>query len=471
MQALFYNFAKRRNSTLTPSIPDGTKIDIEIKEESDVLRPTVLLRSISRPGYNYVNVPALGRYYYITNETWKNGIWELTCQYDAMATYKASIGITDHYVIRSSADYDGEIYDNLYPSKANVSQEVVTDTQLLWDDLRENTGYYIIGLIGKWFENVDPQIGALTYVAMEPMVFRSFMNKMFSDEINWLVPAGQEIGISDSLAKMIFDPFQYIKSVRWVPSIRNNNIQEMQQILRIGFWYIEIPCYPLSNYPFFVINRNINVPKHPKSTERGNYLNTSRFSRYVLTLPLFGDVAIDANDLSGCAKVNITYILDLISGEASCRIEGSGQGVTLRNIKVLYGTYGVDIPLAQAMNVLSQVAQPVTSLIGGSISGNPAVISDSILSFTDILSPPMSYIGNYSGFMQVYNALISIEGIFHDIADEDNSCNGRPLCKIRKPRDIPGYIQVEHCEVSNTRILPEEMAEIKAYMEGGFFYE
>lgn len=54
--------------------------------------------------------------------------------------------------------------------------------------------------------------------------------------------------------------------------------------------------------------------------------------------------------------------------------------------------------------------------------------------------------------------------------DEDNADLGRPLCKVRKISDVPGYQMIMHADVAiaGTR---EENQMIKDYMESGYFYE
>ena len=64
----------------------------------------------------------------------------------------------------------------------------------------------------------------------------------------------------------------------------------------------------------------------------------------------------------------------------------------------------------------------------------------------------------------------TLDTIFTEIVDEDNTRLGRPLCQIKTLSNIPGYIQVAEGDVDCDATLAEK-ATIKSYLEGGFYYE
>ena len=53
---------------------------------------------------------------------------------------------------------------------------------------------------------------------------------------------------------------------------------------------------------------------------------------------------------------------------------------------------------------------------------------------------------------------------------EDNDHHGRPLCQMRTPASLGGYMIVQDGDVP-TAGTQSETAEIKSYLESGFFYE
>ena len=88
----------------------------------------------------------------------------------------------------------------------------------------------------------------------------------------------------------------------------------------------------------------------------------------------------------------------------------------------------------------------------------------------DLLLPALSTSGKSGSTLSVNYERNGLISEFFNIADDDNDSNGRPLCKVRKPVNIPGYIEGE----SNSFSAPateSEMAEVKRFIENGFYYE
>jgi hypothetical protein len=57
-----------------------------------------------------------------------------------------------------------------------------------------------------------------------------------------------------------------------------------------------------------------------------------------------------------------------------------------------------------------------------------------------------------------------------DHVDSDNAETGRPLCKTVQIAAVPGYVLCKDGDV-DAPATDQELAQIKSYLEGGFFYE
>ena len=62
MNVLFYNHAKRNNSTKLPT--EGVNIPCVLKDECSVTSPVLEIKTAERPTYNYAYIADFGRYYY-----------------------------------------------------------------------------------------------------------------------------------------------------------------------------------------------------------------------------------------------------------------------------------------------------------------------------------------------------------------------------------------------------------------------
>ena len=56
-------------------------------------------------------------------------------------------------------------------------------------------------------------------------------------------------------------------------------------------------------------------------------------------------------------------------------------------------------------------------------------------------------------------------------ADMDVAEEGKPLCKIRTPSTLNGYMKVLHGDMAIAAANDTELTMIRNYLEGGFYYE
>jgi hypothetical protein len=84
--------------------------------------------------------------------------------------------------------------------------------------------------------------------------------------------------------------------------------------------------------------------------------------------------------------------------------------------------------------------------------------------------PQLSSIGGTGGMAGLAGTW-RLQSIFTRIANEDIADRGRPLCAIRQPANIPGYIEVRNGDIALPDATAGEFEEVKAYLESGFFYE
>lgn len=108
-QATYFNTAKRRNSTLVPS--SGTAATLHLKEATSLLNPTFLLTADTVPAIS--EILFMGRYYFVDNiRSVRNGVWEIDCSVDVLATYKSQILAQSAFVKYSSSINDPYVIDD-----------------------------------------------------------------------------------------------------------------------------------------------------------------------------------------------------------------------------------------------------------------------------------------------------------------------------------------------------------------------
>lgn len=486
MKIKFYNYVKRENSMSIPSETAGYEYDVTLKHATSILTPTIVIdfadQTDPRPHiFNYAYIPDFNRYYFITDMNVIRGvIWEYSMKVDILGTYRGVISASYLYLLRCSRDYDGNIVDTYYPVKTTYNATVRSKITP-WatsGGVEVGVGCFILGIASKPGLITDSTFGSIKYVALT--------RDNLCTLVNYLMDAGSLTtgqiaidGLTQEAVKSIIDPLQFIKSCTWAPIPYNSITTTEQQGLNIWSWtasgvsYKNIPASP--PYMHWTIDFN-DIPRHPLNLSRGGYLNTEPYTKMSLCVPPFGLLDIDTTLAADADHIicNITYDLitgsgilevhyDTATGAPACRLE-SQIGVQIQLTQV-YNDYinaagGV---IGGGLGILGSI---LTGNIGGAIMGGVSAIS----SAANAMKPIQSSLGGNGGFSDL-DGYANLYAVFYDIADEDRAHVGRPLCReVQMSTMATGA----YCLALDGNIAingtAEEQVQLKAYLEGGFYY-
>lgn len=466
----FYTFAKRENSTAQPSAQPAASFDCRLKEPCSVLNPRITINAgaaFDPSRLNYCYIPDFSRYYYVS---WSYiiGIWEASCSEDVLATYKNEIGNTPLYVVRASAAYDGSIIDSEYPTKTTCSYSVVTGT----DPFVKNPagGWYVVGIAG----NTDANYGATAYYAIDT----SNLLNMLRDLNTEFVTAGNgflDADCSLPLQKSLIDPFSYIKSCIWYPF---DNLLDSPPIaggvVNVIAGGITLPntggSFINPGTPFKNGTITLNLPDHP-DIARGMYMNAA-YRRIIAVIPPFGTFEIDPLVAANASSVVCDYHIDCISGNAIAEIKCGTQlisrietrlGVPIQLSAVYQDLFSGAVNLGRGM--IGGLASALTGNVFGTLAGVTGGITDAIQS----MRPVIESVGSNGSFASLYGAPQLFVQFMYQV-DEDVDHFGKPLCQVRTPASLGGYMLIRDGDVA----LPatrQENDQVKSYLESGFYYE
>lgn len=466
MQATFYQFAKRTNSTKRPS--GGQEFGIDLKAPCNIIDPEIKIASQSDPtGYNYCYLPTFSRYYWVKNWTYAGGLWVASLTVDTLASYRDQIGYSTEYVVRSSAKYNGTISDGLYPATA----EVRSVTRAFQGGFSETIsgGFFVIGFIAK----AANSIGAITYVVMTPGNAKKLSAKLLTD-VSYLSIDNAEI--SDSLTKVLFNPYQYIVSCNYFPF----DVAELTAHLPlvsnvdVGWWSIGIPCWILgADNNNLTKSVSVGIPKHPQAASRGGYCNASPYTDYTIFLQPFGVIPLDASKLWGAATLSIQYTVDLFTGDSILRMftdtnQLVHETTAKLGVPIQLSNITFDVPSGGGLlqtGVAAAFGGLQAALSGGSFSD----VGNGILNAAQATNADVASKGA-TGSTIAFDSVPYIVARFKILVDDNNEHHGRPLCQKVQLFSIPGFIMVDDPDIA----LPATAAEIdsvKSYMKNGFFLE
>lgn len=466
MKATFYVFPKRSNSTKRPS--SGTDYNIEVKAPCNIINPEIKIASNANPtGYNYCYIPTWGRYYWVKNWTYSNSLWTASLVVDALASYRDQIGSSTEYVVRSSAQYDGTISDSLYPAKATVQS--VTNAFQGGFAVTISEGFFVIGFIAK----AANSIGAVTYVVMTPGNAKKLSAKLLTD-VSYLSIDNAEI--SDSLTKILFNPYQYIVSCNYFPfSIAEITAHlPLVSSVDVGWWSVDVPCWILGeDNNNLTKSVSVGIPKHPQAASRGGYCNASPYTDYTIFLQPFGVIPLDASKLWGATTLSIQYTVDLFTGDSILRMftdtnQLVHETTAKLGVPIQLSNITFDVPSGGGLlqtGIAAAFGGLQAALTGGSFSD----VGNGILNAAQATNADVASKGA-TGSTIAFDSVPYMVARFKILVDDNNEDHGRPLCKRVQLSTIPGFIMVDDPDIA-LNATAAEIDSVKSYLKNGFFYE
>lgn len=485
----FYSFTKRDNSTKRPTGGAGFSAACDLKEECGIIKPSLRILTPGNPSaYNYAYIADFGRYYFIREWTWRMGSWECDLYVDTLATYKDEIGAATEYVARSSAEWDGEITDSIYPTVAIDNTATVNLGTPIGGTL--GSGTFVLGVI-----NDHGGVGAVEYFAMGQGAFASLCAFMFAGNPTWYdlttivkeTPADiTEIALPREVMKSLVNPMQYVVSCMFfgqsvsVPTSGSGTIH-------FGWWDSGIGAAKLGAGGSAYKYGTFTLPAHPQAATRGNYLNLAPYTRYTFNAGPFGFFPLDSSYFAGSLSGSYRIGIDCITGEGTLHVHDDEGAV----IGVYRAQIGVPIKLAQitrdylgtAANVVETAADAVGGTAGAIASGifgniggaiqqgaeTVGKVANGIVSSVKSAQPTLTAAGS-TGSLYEINRAWSITAQHFLLAEEDNPHRGRPLAKKKQISTIPGYVMVMDADIA-TSGMSMETAEVRNHLERGFYYE
>lgn len=480
---LYSAFIKANNSLKVPSAT-STSITIQgtLKENTSITNPSISfnMSMANMRAYTYAYIAEFGRYYFIRNWVFEGALIRADMVVDVLGTYRESILASSQYVLRSASSYDGSLIDTYYPMTAQPSTEVTQSAQIYFP----SSGSYVIGVINGSGTDAG-KIGCTSYYVVDEIGMQSIASALLDTSTYSIAD------VSTNMAKAIVDPFQYITSVRYYPVTISTDTPN--SYMNVGFWTIsDISCIPL-----FVLNKtvqfDITVPKNPNADDRGIWLNNSPYSTYELSIYPFGTFILDSNLLMGVTAIRCTILLDIPTGVASLTVISADTlgrilirtdaqlGVDLPISQITQDYLGASISLVQGANGIVQNFAHYGNGSGGLVSeaiadvGNSvSIMAGTVGDVVNALAPKVQSkgaMGLLSGFSFGQNCYATLQSTFLIPAEQDNTHNGRPLCRTVVLNTLSGYCVCQNPKVELSGACDSEKRAVESYLVNGVYIE
>lgn len=484
----FYTFSKPKNDVVQPTgVTPNISADVLIKEPCDVLYPTLLLKTSSNPvASNYCYISDFGRYYFIKTWVSDHNLWEAQCVVDPLASWKTEILGTTQYVLRSSSATNEYIPDMKIP----MTKETVVYTKTLNDGF--STRYLGDGVtyVLQIANDTIQKINGVQYLACSQTAIQTIINTILNNNNAWgWGPTEASFGLTDSVARAIINPLQYIGKCYMLPfspsEIIASFISSYTDPIKVGFWPlatvsdVSALANPSPGAPLYSKSGTLKLKRHPNALTHGAWLNGYPFTKHFIyagpfgRIPLDTDLIIDQYDTNGECEVDITINVDYL-GMAVLYV--SKSNVILSKT---YADVSTLIPLTQTksdiISYIGQMGNVAAAAASGNIGGTVSAFA-SVCSSIDMVFPKPEVKGFAQSALQAFETWKHqaeyMKPVSTDFLSGDNPTEnviGKPLCEVKLLSSLYGFCQVEQPHLNGIPCYDTEKDMIANYMTSGIF--
>ena len=479
--AYYYSFSKRHNSTAQPT--GGTLIDVQLKGGCDILAPIFILNYSGIPAFNYMSFG--GRFYFVTGiKSVRQDLFEVSCEVDVLATWKAAIQSASAYVLYYTHS-NTEIVDQRLSTKTTIAIDSSTET---FHNLGSGESYMLTA-IGKdrtsifacdkqdidglfddtilqtiqdgWDDMVDDVDDAVDAISVGDV--KDMLKALFKCWLEFIKTQSEVTGT------VLFcdDAQKFVKNCFVLP-IDKTNIGGTLHVVHLGKWVANA-------------NGNTGFPRicHDSATlsipwQSTDWRRNAPYHEIYLYIPYIGLINLPASELIGVTTITVNAAIDTYSGITSFVVNasnGSVLGQYSTNIAAPYAVGSSNINLTASG---AQIVASAASIVAGAASGNVGAVSMGALGIVNSIKPFDASVSSNGGAagMGLGNT-VKCFTVFHDTTVSPASISaekGTPFNGVLSLASVTGYVQTAGASVSGT-MTDTERENINNLLNGGVYIE
>lgn len=492
LNVILTNTTKKHNSTEVPTMSgSGVKtLSCMLKEGSSIIRPVLIFeRANVGHTYNYVYISDFSRYYFVDDIVYDGARIYYHCSVDVLATYKSTIGNSTQYVLRAAHTYNEYVIDQYYPTTTRLTQ-YSQDLGQPWSQYN-HTGadqFWVVGVVSK---------GGVLYYAFTQAQLDAFMDYIWSEQfvLDMLDILHIDVVLNPQL-KAAVDPISYLTCCIWFPFSLYANEQHTAtkfpsvtveiggKTTTLSGYGVNVTALPASGDCLALAWEGLpDIMPHPQSNARGEYLNSPGFTDCRLVLPPFGVFEYNAAELNQYDRLYARVNVDCTNGCGKLQVFGQVENPSQPNTYLtktvltdIQAQIGVPLPITQiitpglsVIDMTVRVGGAVASAFMGNFGGAAAGAASAIDSFYNSRVPRATNIGSRGNVAALYGYAY-FEYTWRNVAPDDNTDNGRPLCEAYQLSTLPGFQLILNPHIHTTGTASED-DQINTFLETGYFYE
>lgn len=417
-----YSFSKKHNSTkqlASEAVPVATYSNTYLKASTDLDEPTFLIDDNFQGTCNYAYLEDLGRFYFVKGWRLSNSkIWELECECDALATYKAYILLYEAFVERCA---DSRYYNVDIPDEALSVESEITHSTSASTYCRIAPGLvYIVRIVGR------ASTGGIGTFFMNRYDLERLFSVLWAD-----LDDGTTVGDIASLVQIsISDPAQYIVGCYSSPIGASVYAEHAAPVtVYLGGHETDITLDKITTGTAQMA-QNLALAK-PASMYSDFRKCDPAFSSYTIYIPTIGTMPLAADLMDTDLTMDVGA--DLLSGDLLFTLKSDGDVVASYRSNC-YASQSIG-SVNQASSALSAAVTTAAALTSGNVGG---VING----IKSAMSPTPAVIGTQggTGCAALANEIV-ITCQQKSSAQFPVNVYGRPCCKNLVLSNLAGFVK------------------------------
>ena len=458
------SFSKRKNSTKQPS--SGTSLTVVLKEGTSVEKPVFL---ISGDHFDICYIKAFGSHYYFVDDikSVRNGLTEVSCSMDPMATFKSTIGGYEAFVERAASDYDAWLPD---PS-CSMLPYLETDETSLASGLN-SVGCFAVSVLNT----IGSGTGFTTTYLMDVTNLRALANYCNTD---WGSLITDPLAIVEWMQAVFLKTANSVIDCIWLPidySTVSSLPNTSSETVEVGV--DQIPsCTGYRLTGVCVKQISLIGLSFPTPVYYNDFRIYAPYTLYKLYVPGYGMIDIVKQDFP--LGIQIEMDIDMSTGDTMVYLE---TGTNL--VATLHYNIGVSCPVGKVGSDVTGTAvgiiQSRANLVSADVSGNKyadvsrlEAAASGVNAFSTFAGVTPSVSGSKGGRAIIQHGLnfVLTQFCHHTIVPSDyGPTNGYMLMQKRTISALSGYIKCINASVPISG-MQQDRDTINNYLNSGFYYE
>lgn len=445
-EIILYHFSKRKNSTKRPT-EQGTTVPCLLKSNTTFQNPVFKLKLQLNDALQFNYLKWADHYYFINSTvSLNNDMVEISASEDVLATYRTEISNYTCFIERS-AKQTTLANDIMYiPTNDWVSQSTIVGQPI---------NIFVNGYARNYLLRTISVEGISTYYVT---------GSQLDDLMEFMYTYGSIPDVIDSaLTRLLFNPFQYIVDLKWLP-FRLSSFLNIADNIKLGYWDSNITAALINDATCtFSYDLSLGNPLYADTDFR--YYNAA-FSKYTVKLPFVGVIPINpAKTHKGQLKA--TYNFDAVSGMADVWVTSGTDEYAHFQCQL-----AVPVQIGYSTTNIGQLTTSLIDTTTSAVTMNPIKATASIVdAFQSVTAPEPNMVGTVGNISSILNNMDANSICYACTSlDPDGTSEGYVDGTVRSISALSGFVKCRNASIQIAGFEGDQ-EQVNSYLNNGFYFE